>query len=175
MILASYRLCPDGQRQASGIQRSGRTGCTRDSVRCRSTSRVRLRARVARSARLGKTVSRGSPHAAGDEHASSEHARRQHGRIAMTMPTIAPSSAMTDQPTPGRILELGLAFWGSKALLSAVELGVFSVLAQGPLDVEALRKRLGVHPRSARDFFDALVALGMLERTEGRYTNTPES
>jgi SAM-dependent methyltransferase len=31
-----------------------------------------------------------------------------------------------------------------------------------------------VHPRSARDFFDALVALGMLERDDdGRYSNTP--
>jgi hypothetical protein len=29
-----------------------------------------------------------------------------------------------------------------------------------------------LHKRSARDFFDALVALGMLERTDGRYQNT---
>ena len=79
----------------------------------------------------------------------------------MSLPTIAPSGAMmgTDQPTPGRILDLGLAFWGSKALRSAVELGVFSVPAQGPQDAEVLRERLGLHPRGALDFFDALVAL----------------
>jgi hypothetical protein len=35
--------------------------------------------------------------------------------------------------TPERILHLGLGFWGSKTLLSAVELGVFTQLAQGPL------------------------------------------
>jgi hypothetical protein len=95
----------------------------------------------------------------------------------MNMTTVPPSAAMMSHvsPTSGRILELGLAFWGSKALLSAVEIGVFSVLAQGPLDAGALRERLGLHPRAARDFFDALVALGMLERTDGRYTNTPES
>ena len=76
--------------------------------------------------------------------------------------------------TPDAILQLGLGFWGSKTLLSAVELGVFRELADaGALDGEALRERLGLHPRSARDFFDALVALGMLERADGRYANTP--
>ena len=76
--------------------------------------------------------------------------------------------------TSAAIMQLGTAFWGSKTLLSAVELGVFSELAvAGPLDGEALRERLGLHPRGARDFFDALVALGMLERDDGRYANTP--
>jgi O-methyltransferase domain/Dimerisation domain len=76
--------------------------------------------------------------------------------------------------TPDAIMQLGFGFWGSKALLSAVELGVFSELAKaGPLDAETLRERLGLHPRSATDFFDALVALGMLERTDRSYANVP--
>ncbi len=80
----------------------------------------------------------------------------------------------TPQATPDAIMQLGFGFWGSKALLSAVELGVFSELADaGALDSETLRERLGLHPRSATDFFDALVALGMLERDDGRYANTP--
>lgn len=70
-------------------------------------------------------------------------------------------------------MQLGAAYWGSKTLLSAVELGLFTELATGALDAEALRERLGLHPRSARDFFDALVALGMLEREDGLYRNTP--
>src|SRR4051794_3786120 len=82
---------------------------------------------------------------------------------------------MTGQLTPDRILELGYGFWGAKALLSAVEVGVFSELAKGALDGEALRERLGLHSRGARDFFDVLVALGMLERRDGLYTNTPET
>lgn len=77
--------------------------------------------------------------------------------------------------SPAKIMQLGVGFWGSKALLSAVELGVFTVLARGPLDAETLRLQLGLHPRSARDFFDALVALGMLRRSGGRYANTPET
>jgi precorrin-6B methylase 2 len=84
---------------------------------------------------------------------------------------------MNDQQpevTPEAIMQLGLAFWGSKTLLSAVKLGVFSELAEaGPLDGESLGDRLGLHPRSRMDFLDALVALGMLEREDGRYSNTP--
>jgi hypothetical protein len=77
--------------------------------------------------------------------------------------------------TPDQIMQLGLGFWGSKSLLSAVELGLFSVLADGPTTAEDLQKKLGLHSRSARDFFDALVALGMLQRQGDRYANTPET
>ena len=86
-----------------------------------------------------------------------------------------PTQATRPHPTPEGILQLGLGFWGSKTLLSAVELGVFNVLADGPQDMETLRRRLELHPRGARDFFDALVALGMLEREGDRYYNTPET
>lgn len=78
-------------------------------------------------------------------------------------------------PDPGRIMQLGLGFWGSKALLSAVELGVFTVLADGPCDGVELASQLGLHPRSARDFLDALVALGMLARDGQMYANTVET
>ncbi|MET0514900.1 MAG: methyltransferase [Nitrospiraceae bacterium] len=81
----------------------------------------------------------------------------------------------THHLTSERILQLGLGFWGSKTLLSAVELGLFTELAKGPLDATVLTKRLALHQRSARDFFDALVALGMLQRTGTRYANTPET
>jgi hypothetical protein len=78
------------------------------------------------------------------------------------------------QVTPDAIMQLGLGFWGSKTLLSAVELGIFSELAaQGPMDSAGLGDCLGLHSRSATDFFDALVALGMLEREGGNYANTP--
>ena len=78
-------------------------------------------------------------------------------------------------PTPEHILKLGLGFWASKTLLSAVELGVFSALAAAPGNLETLQKRLGVHPRSARDFLDALVALKLQQRDNGIYRNTAEA
>ncbi len=73
------------------------------------------------------------------------------------------------------IQRLGGAFRASKAFLTAVELGVFTELAGGPLSAEALAARVGIQLRASIDFFDALVALGMLERDEHGYSNTPEA
>ena len=77
--------------------------------------------------------------------------------------------------TPEHLMQLGLGFWASKTLLSAVELGVFSALADAPADLPALQKKLGLHQRSARDFLDALVALKVLERENGVYRNSTDA
>jgi hypothetical protein len=75
-----------------------------------------------------------------------------------------------------RIVALGYAFRIAKALLSAVELGIFTALAEAPLDADALRRRLGIHERGARDFLDALVAMRLLARdADGRYANVPDA
>lgn len=80
-----------------------------------------------------------------------------------------------NQPlTPDKILQTGLAFWPAKTLLSAIEMGVFTELSRGDESFDALSRRLGLHPRSARDFLDTLVALGFLTRAGDRYANTPE-
>lgn len=83
--------------------------------------------------------------------------------------------AAKPSPSADHILQTGLGFWASKTLLSAVELGLFTELAHGPLDAETIRQRLGLHTRSHHDFLDALVALGFLDRREGQYSNTPET
>src|ERR1700739_229012 len=80
-----------------------------------------------------------------------------------------------DEPRLDHIMQVGLGFWASKALLSAVEMEVFTELAKHPEDLETLTGRLGLHPRSARDFLDALVALGFLQRRDGQYCNTPST
>ena len=82
---------------------------------------------------------------------------------------------MASTVTPEGLFKLATGFWASKTFLSAVELGVFTELAKGDADLESLRGRLGLHERSARDFLDALVALGMLDRKDGIYRNTPET
>jgi len=83
---------------------------------------------------------------------------------------------MTKEITPQGIIQLGLGFWGPKTLLSAIEIGLFTQLAQGPLDANAIASCLQLHQRSVRDFLDALVALQMLERDDdGKYHNTPET
>ena len=95
----------------------------------------------------------------------------------MSLPASATSTdstaASATATSPEHILQTGLAFWASKSLLSAVEMGVFTELAKHSEDLEELTGRLGLHPRSARDYFDTLVALGFLERRDGIYSNTP--
>ena len=82
---------------------------------------------------------------------------------------------MSQEPTSTGILQLAMGYVASKALLSAVELGVFTELAKEPLGCQTLVQRLGLHPRGARDFFDTLVSLQMLERHEDTYSNTVET
>ncbi len=80
---------------------------------------------------------------------------------------------MGEHPTPEHILQVGLGFWASKTLLSAVEMGVFTELAEHPGELEQVGRRLGLHPRSAADFLDALVALGFLDRERRRLPQQP--
>ena len=89
-----------------------------------------------------------------------------------TFPRSRPTVAPFPPPLPDQILQVGTAFFAAKTLLSAVELNLFTHLARRPDSVEGLQTRLGLHPRSARDFLDALVALGFLQRTNGIYANT---
>jgi hypothetical protein len=85
-----------------------------------------------------------------------------------------------DTLSPARIIETGFGFWPAKTLLSAIELGLFSRLASdGPMTGAELQAALGVSARANPDFFDALVALRLLERDgdgpSARYRNTPET
>jgi SAM-dependent methyltransferase len=97
------------------------------------------------------------------------------------MSRVSPYRAPEPQPVndsvdPDRIVALAYGFRASKTLQSAVELDVFSALADGPLALDELARRTEIHPRGARDFFDALVALGLLQRgADSRYSNAAEA
>lgn len=67
---------------------------------------------------------------------------------------------------------MGMAFWSSRLILTAVECGVFTRLADGPLTEQQLAHELGWHPRAARTALDALVETGLLRRdAAGRSRN----
>lgn len=74
------------------------------------------------------------------------------------------------------ILQVAFGFWPSKVLLTAVELEVFTHLGARSMSGEELGRAVGMHSRGIWDFFDALTALGFLERegsgADGRYRNT---
>jgi hypothetical protein len=79
---------------------------------------------------------------------------------------------MSAQLEPAHIMEVGMGFWGSKTVLSAVELELFTKLGDGEMAARQIADELGLYERAVPDFPDALVALGMLEREDGRYANT---
>jgi O-methyltransferase domain/Dimerisation domain len=66
--------------------------------------------------------------------------------------------------TPEHIMQIGMGFWASKTLLSAVEMNLFTELGVAGLSAEEIAERLDLHERSRHDFLDALVALGLLAR-----------
>ena len=84
---------------------------------------------------------------------------------------------MTNSTDPLPILQTAFSFWNAKVLLTAVELGVFTRLSNGPLTGPQLADQLNLHPRATFDFFDALVAMRFLDRDgdgpAAAYRNTP--
>jgi precorrin-6B methylase 2 len=67
--------------------------------------------------------------------------------------------------TPDKIMQIGMGFWASKTLLTAVNMNLFTQLAKGPKSGNEIKETLGLHERSLFDFLDTLVALGFLNRT----------
>jgi len=68
------------------------------------------------------------------------------------------------QVDPSKIMQVGMGFWASKTVLTAVNLQLFTHLASGELSGQEIKTKLGLHERSLYDFLDALVALGFLKR-----------
>jgi hypothetical protein len=83
-----------------------------------------------------------------------------------TAPTLNPSS----------ILQTAFGFWSSKVLLTAVQFGLFTKLADRRMTGAQLGQELNLHPRGINDFLDSLVAMKFLERegdgTAAVYFNT---
>lgn len=73
---------------------------------------------------------------------------------------------------PDDVLELLLGFWTSRTLMAAVEMGVFDLLDNGVLTADEAGERLGLSARPARALLDSCVAIGLLTRERGAYTNT---
>jgi predicted O-methyltransferase YrrM len=73
-------------------------------------------------------------------------------------------------------MALSTGFWASKTLAAAHELDLFSRLAGGAeVTVTGLAEALGLHPRPADMLLTGCAALGLLEKTDRGYRNTPLS
>ncbi len=93
---------------------------------------------------------------------------------------------ITDKPVtkaplnPEHIMQIGLGFWASKTLLTAIKFQLFTTLAEKPsLTAAQIREKLKLNERSYLDFLDALVSLNFLRREgngkDSHYSNSAES
>jgi hypothetical protein len=83
---------------------------------------------------------------------------------------------MSQQVDPSHIMQVGMGFWASKAVLSAVELELFTKLGSDGMTGPQIAEALELHARAIPDFPDALVALELLDRegegSDALYRNT---
>jgi SAM-dependent methyltransferase len=78
-----------------------------------------------------------------------------------------------DPADPATVLGQAMAFQPAKLVLTALDVGLFALLADRPAGAAEVGERLGLHPRGTRDFLDALSELGVLVEESGTYRNSP--
>lgn len=67
-------------------------------------------------------------------------------------------------PTPRRLMEARFGYISSRAIGAALEIDLFTAVARGATDVEALREATGCSARGLRFLLDALVAQDLVRR-----------
>ncbi|MFA0962180.1 methyltransferase [Roseivirga sp. BDSF3-8] len=73
-------------------------------------------------------------------------------------------TSQAKQADPTQIMQVGLGFWASKTLLSAIKLDLFSFLGEKKETGPTIGKGLGIHPSHLYDWLDALASMGFLHR-----------
>lgn len=92
-----------------------------------------------------------------------------------------PEKKVVDTLNPSGIMQVGMGFWASKVVLTAVKLELFTLLANEPLSGENIKEKLGLHcsGRHVYDFLDVLVSLGFLQRKglldDANYSNSVDT
>jgi acetylserotonin N-methyltransferase len=82
---------------------------------------------------------------------------------------------MNTHAEPAPILDLIEAFRRSKAMFTAVRLGIFDELERGPQTAATLAERLALNAGACTRLLDGCVSLQLLTREEQTYRNTPVS
>ncbi len=80
---------------------------------------------------------------------------------------------MTQLPHPEPVLDLMFAYRCSKAMFAAVSLGVFDGLGEGASSAATLAEKLGANRDALERLLDTCVALSLLEKADGLYSNSP--
>lgn len=78
------------------------------------------------------------------------------------------------RPDTVRLQRISKAFWESAALMSAVELGAFTAIAEGHDTIETAARSMDIEPVGAERLFTVLVAMDLLSRQGERFVNAPD-
>lgn len=82
---------------------------------------------------------------------------------------------------PSKIMQIGMGYWASKVMLSAVKFELFTLLAASALTAKEIKEKLAFKTtdRHVFDWLDSLVSLGFLERKglldDARYSNAEDT
>jgi hypothetical protein len=82
---------------------------------------------------------------------------------------------MTRQWNPGDLLEISGFFWKTAVLHAAVKLDVFTVIGDGQLAGDEISRQLNAAQRGVARLLDALVAMELLVKADGKYANSPSA
>jgi 2-polyprenyl-3-methyl-5-hydroxy-6-metoxy-1,4-benzoquinol methylase len=83
--------------------------------------------------------------------------------------------SQSQRPSPERIFGVLNAFHSSAALKTAIELGIFTIIAEGADRANAIAQRVNAAERGVRILCDYLTIHGFLTKIEDRYALTQES
>jgi len=106
-----------------------------------------------------------------------EHARLayQTDNLEIQMSTSSVEATVKIQPeiTPIPLMQLATAFWGFKTLATAVDMDLFTHLSSSPMSASELARWFNIEERPAEMLLTGCAGLGLLEKQDGRYRNTP--
>ncbi len=83
-------------------------------------------------------------------------------------------SDTTPRPDTVRLQRISKAFWESAALMSAVELGVFTAIAQGHNTISSVAAATDITPINAERLLTALTAMTLIHRQGETFSNAQD-
>ena len=74
--------------------------------------------------------------------------------------------------SPANLMEIVNAYRKSRIILTAHELNIFTILDKYSMSSADLAEKIGTDPRATDRLMNALVAIGLLEKSDSQFTNT---
>jgi len=90
----------------------------------------------------------------------------------MTQPEI--SKPEGQKLTPERLYDMGFAFKQTGTLIAAIELNLFTKVAESPTEPAEIAEKIGLPANAAERLMIACATIGLLEKRGSKYVNAPD-